>query len=135
MGRPRTSPAGLYLTMTQTLGFILLGLATGALSGLIGLGGGVFIVPALLFFFGFSQHRAEGTTLALLIPPIGILAVIPYYKNGWVDIRAAALICVGFLLGGWVGGHLAAGVSELGLRRIFAVSLLVIAARLLLMKQ
>jgi uncharacterized membrane protein YfcA len=120
--------------MTQTLGFIVLGLIAGALSGLIGLGGGVFIVPALALFFGFSQHRAEGTTLAMLIPPIGILAVVPYFKNGWVDLRAAALICAGFVLGGWIGGQLAVSVPELILRRIFAGFLLVIAGRLLWMR-
>lgn len=114
----------------MTLAFIILGLAAGTLSGLIGLGGGVFLVPALVLLFGFSQHRAEGTTLALLIPPIGILAVIPYLRNGWVDVRAAILICIGFLLGGWIGGHLAAGISEVILRRIFAGTLLVIAVRL-----
>jgi uncharacterized membrane protein YfcA len=114
----------------MTLGYIFLGLATGALSGLIGLGGGVFVVPALVLFFGFSQHRAEGTTLALLIPPIGILAVIPYFQDGLVDVRAAALIALGFLLGGWLGGHVAAGISEVILRRIFASVLFVIALRL-----
>jgi uncharacterized membrane protein YfcA len=118
--------------MIQTLAFIALGLVAGALSGMIGLGGGVFIVPALVLLFGFSQHRAEGTTLALLIPPIGILAVLPYFKSGWVDVRAAGLICVGFVLGGWLGGQLATGVSEVVLRRIFASALLVIATRLLL---
>ncbi|HEV2198958.1 MAG TPA: TSUP family transporter [Bryobacteraceae bacterium] len=116
--------------MTLALSFIALGLLAGALSGLIGLGGGVFIVPALVLFFGFSQHRAEGTTLALLIPPIGILAVIPYFQRHWVDARAAVLICLGFLLGGWFGGHFATGISELILRRVFAGVLLVIAVRL-----
>jgi uncharacterized membrane protein YfcA len=117
--------------MTEILGFIILGLLAGTLSGLIGLGGGVFIVPALVLFFGFSQHRAEGTTLALLIPPIGILAAIPYFRQGFVDLRAAALICLGFVLGGWMGGQFAIGTSEAILRRIFAGVLLVIATRLL----
>jgi len=116
--------------MTLPLAFTALGLAVGALSGLIGLGGGVMIVPALVFFFGFSQHKAEGTTLALLIPPIGILAVIPYFRHGFVDLRAAAFICLGFVIGGWFGGNLGAMVSEVVLRRIFAGTLLVISLRL-----
>jgi uncharacterized membrane protein YfcA len=117
--------------MNLSLAFVTLGLAAGALSGLIGLGGGVLIVPALVLLFGFSQHKAEGTTLALLIPPIGILAVVPYYKHGFVDIRAAALICVGFVFGGWIGGYFAANVPEVILRRIFAGALFVIGGRLL----
>lgn len=117
--------------MILSLAFIALGLAAGSLSGLIGLGGGVFIVPALVLLFGFSQHRAEGTTLALLIPPIGILAVIPYFKHGFVDIRAAALICLGFVFGGWLGGYFATSVPELALRRIFAVALFLIGGRLM----
>ena len=81
--------------MQDIFAFISLGLAAGVLSGLIGIGGGVIIVPALVFLFQFSQHRAEGTTLAMLIPPVGILAILPYYRNGYVDIRVAALICLG----------------------------------------
>jgi hypothetical protein len=116
--------------MTLTVAFAALGLVAGALSGMIGLGGGVLIVPALVLLFGFSQHKAEGTTLALLIPPIGILAVLPYFKHGFVDLRAAALICLGFVFGGWIGGNLATSISEVALRRIFAGTLLAISIRL-----
>ena len=76
--------------------YLLLGLVAGILSGLIGIGGGTIIVPALIFLFGFSQHLAQGTTLALLVPPIGILAAWTYYKQGYVDLHIAALICLGF---------------------------------------
>ena len=120
-----------YKYMNLSLAFVTLGLAAGALSGLIGLGGGVFIVPALVLLFGFSQHKAEGTTLALLIPPIGLLAVVPYFKQGFVDIRAAALICLGFVFGGWIGGYFATSIPEPMLRRIFAGALLVIGGRLM----
>ena len=117
--------------MNLSLAFVALGLAVGAISGLIGLGGGVFVVPALVLLFGFSQHKAEGTTLALLIPPIGILAVIPYFRHGFVDIRAAAFICLGFVFGGWIGGHFATDIPEVILRRIFAGALFIIGGRLL----
>jgi len=89
------------------------------------------IVPALVFLFHFSQHRAEGTTLALMIPPIGILAVMPYYRNGHVDVQAAALICLGFVLGGWIGGHWANSLSTTTLQRVFGVTLLILGARML----
>lgn len=117
--------------MTEAWAFVLLGFLAGTLSGLIGVGGGVIIVPALVFLFSFSQHKAEGTTLALLIPPIGALAVLPYYQQGHVDLRAAGLICVGFVFGGWAGGHLAISVSNFWLQRIFATALLLIGARML----
>lgn len=117
--------------MSNTTWFILLGLAAGTLSGLIGIGGGVVIVPALVFLFKFTQHRAEGTTLALLIPPVGILAVLPYFKQGNVDIRAAAYICVGFLFGGLLGGHLANGFSNAVLQKVFGAALLLIAVKML----
>ena len=113
------------------MAFIVLGLAAGALSGLIGIGGGVIIVPSLVFLFHFSQHRAEGTTLAMLIPPVGILAILPYYRNGHVDIRVAALICVGFVFGGWAGGHFANALPAATLQRVFGAVLLVISVRML----
>lgn len=117
--------------MTEIASFVLLGLAAGALSGLIGIGGGVFIVPALVFLFNFSQHRAEGTTLALLIPPIGLLAVLPYFQRGMVDVRAAAYICLGFAIGGYFGGQYANHLSGATLQRVFGGVLLVIALRML----
>ena len=117
--------------MYDTIAFISLGLAAGSLGGLIGIGGGVIIVPPLVFLFHFSQHRAEGTTLAMLIPPVGLLAVLPYYRNGYVDIRVAALICLGFVFGGWAGGHLANAVSAGTLQGVFGLVLLVLALRML----
>lgn len=117
--------------MNEIMAFIALGLAAGALSGLIGIGGGVIIVPALVFLFHFSQHRAEGTTLAILIPPVGLLAVMPYYRNGHVDLRIAALIALGFLFGGWGGGHLANALPAGALQRLFGAVLLFLALRML----
>src|SRR5256885_17033715 len=118
--------------MQEIVPFIALGLAAGVLSGLLGIGGAVVIIPALIYVMGFPQHRAEGTTLALMVPPIGILAVIPFFKRGCVDIRAAALICLGFLIGGLVGGRFAVGVSGPILQKLFGLLLLGMAARMLL---
>ncbi len=92
--------------------YVFLGVFAGFLSGLIGIGGGVFIVPMLVFGFGFAQHEAQGTTLALLVPPVGLLAAWTYYKQGYVNLNVAALICVGFLIGGLLGAKLATGISN-----------------------
>ncbi|MDY6783519.1 MAG: TSUP family transporter [Cyanobacteriota bacterium] len=113
--------------------YLLLGLAAGALSGLIGIGGGVIIVPSLVYLFGFSQHEAQGTTLGLLVPPIGLLAAWTYYQQGYVNIKVAALVCVGFVLGGLLGAKLATNLSNVLLERVFGVALLLIALKALLM--
>ena len=117
--------------MPEEMIFILLGLLAGLLSGLIGIGGGIIIVPALLFFFGFSQHQAQGTTLALMVPPIGLPAAWTYYKEGNVNFEVALLICAGFFLGGYVGAKLATGFSHVALERIFGIAMLVIGVKML----
>jgi uncharacterized membrane protein YfcA len=117
--------------MNDILPFVLLGLAAGVLSGLLGIGGAVIIIPSLVYLFGFPQHRAEGTTLALMVPPIGILAVIPFFKRDCVDVRAAGYICLGFLVGGLMGGRLAMNLSGPVLQKAFGVLLLGLAARML----
>lgn len=109
---------------------ILLGLAAGFLSGLIGIGGGILIVPSLVFLFGFSQHMAQGTTLALLVPPIGLLAAWTYYQQGYVDLRAAALVCLGFFLGGLLGARLATSLPTGSLERIFGSALILIGVKM-----
>lgn len=111
--------------------FIVLGLLAGILSGLIGIGGGVMIVPSLIFWFGFSQQEAQGTTLGLLVPPIGILAAWTYYQQGYVNLKVAALICVGFVLGGLLGAKLAVTLPSKLLERIFGIALLAIALKMI----
>src|SRR5882762_9446585 len=103
--------------MNNPLAYVILGIMAGALSGLIGVGGGVIIVPALVFFFKLSQHKAQGTTLVLMVPPIGLLAAWTYYKHGDVDLRIAGLICAGFFLGGFLGAHWATRLSNAMLER------------------
>ena len=112
------------------LGLLLVGLVAGYFSGLIGIGGGVIIVPALVLLFGFNEHTAQGTTLALLIPPIGILAVMSYYQKGYVDIKTAIIICIGFVIGGFIGGKMAVGITETTLRKVFAVVLILLGAKM-----
>ena len=120
--------------MVNILFYILLGLGAGVLSGLIGIGGGVVIIPALVYFFGLTQHQAQGTTLALLVPPIGLLAAWIYYKQGHVDLKIAAFICLGFFVGGLVGARTAVWISDEVLRRIFGCALLFLALRMILGK-
>jgi hypothetical protein len=113
---------------------LLFGFAVGILSGLVGIGGGIVIIPALVYGFHMSQRRAQGTSLGALLLPIGILAVIEYYKAGNVDIKMALLIAVGFTFGGYFGGMWAQQIPQLVLRRMFAVLLLVVAAKMFFQK-
>ena len=101
--------------------FIALGLGAGILSGIFGIGGGLVIVPALLYFAGFSQHRATGTSLAVLLPPIGLGAVWEYYRHGHVDVRAAMILAISVFVGGWFGAVLANRISGPYLRLAFSV--------------
>lgn len=120
--------------MPNIMLYILLGLVAGTFSGVVGLGGGVIIVPALVFLFGTTQHQAQGTTLALLVPPIGILAAYEYYKRGYVDLRIAAFICLGFVLGGLIGAKIATGIPDAVLKRIFGCALILIGAKMIIWK-
>jgi uncharacterized membrane protein YfcA len=96
----------------MTFLYILLGLLVGVLSGIVGLGGGIMIVPALVYFFHMSQHKAQGTSLAALLAPVGALAFWEYYKAGNVDVKAGLLIALGFLFGGYFGGLWAHQIPE-----------------------
>ncbi len=112
--------------------FILLGFGIGIVSGLTGIGGGIILVPALVLLLGFSQHQAQGTTLALMVPPIGLLAAWTYYKQGFVDVKIAALVCIGFFIGGLVGAKIAIIAPNELLKKIFAVILVVVAVKMIL---
>lgn len=114
--------------------YLLLGGVAGALSGLIGIGGGVFIVPALVFLFGLPQHQAQGTTLALLVPPIGLLAAWTYYKAGHVDLKIAAFICLGFFFGGLLGAKFAVGLPTRVLQKVFGTAIVLIGCKMILGK-
>jgi len=120
--------------MGDVSGYLILGLLAGVLSGLVGLGGGFIIVPALVFIFGFSQHQAQGTTLALLVPPIGLLAAWTYYRQGFVDMRVAGLIAVGFVVGSLLGARYAMTVSNETLEKVFGVALVLIGLKMIIGK-
>ena len=114
--------------------YLLLGLVTGILSGLFGIGGAIVIIPSLVLFFGLSQHMAQGTTLALMVPPIGLLAAWTYYKQGFVDFKIAALICLGFFIGGLIGAKFVTHIPDNLLRKAFGVLLLLASIKMILTK-
>lgn len=118
------------MTPLAIAGGLLLGLVIGMISGMIGIGGGAFLIPALIFFYGMSQKTAQGTSVATLVLPIGIFAFWTYYKAGHVDLKLALLIAVGFAVGGWFGGLWAQHLSDVVLRRSFAILLVALAIKL-----
>ncbi len=120
--------------MWEIIGYCLIGLAAGVASGLLGIGGAVIIIPALTLFMGFSEHTAQGTTLLLMIPPIGLLAAIEYWKAGNVNLKAAIVIALLFFVGAFIGGKLSLRIDETVLRKVFAVFLVAVAARMFFSK-
>jgi len=115
-------------------GGLLIGIFVGIVSGVVGIGGGVLIIPILLWAYGMTQSEAQGTSLAILLPPTGLLAFLQYYKAGHADLKLGLIIAVGVFLGGWLGGDWAQHLSNVALRRIFAAFLIVIAVHLLTTK-
>ena len=122
------------MSIGYTAGLLVVGLIAGILSGILGIGGAVFVVPVLVYVYGWEQHMAQGTTLAMLVPPIGILAAWQYYKAGHVNMVVAGILCLGFLAGGYVGGLFANQLSADTLRKIFGVFLMAVALRMIIGK-
>lgn len=119
------------MSTTTILGLLLLGLVAGLLGSLVGIGGGTIIVPVLILLFGMSQKMAQGTSLAMLLPPIGLLAVINYYKAGYVDFKIAGILCIAFIAGSYFGSILAINLHESVLKKIFGVFLMAMAVKYL----
>jgi len=114
--------------------YLLLGLITGIFGGLLGIGGAIIIIPCLVLLFGLSQHTAQGTTLALMVPPIGLLAAWTYYKAGFVDLKIAGLICLGFFIGGFIGARYATQIPADILRKVFGAVLLIASLKMIFSK-
>lgn len=110
---------------------IIIGFATGILGGMVGVGGGVILVPALVFILGFSQLDAQGTSLALIMFPVGLLAVIQYYKQGHVNFNIVFLLAIGFVIGSFLGSKISLSIPQQTVKRIFAILMLVIAVKML----
>lgn len=109
---------------------VLVGVVVGAISGVVGIGGGILFIPALVYLFRMDQLRAQGTSLGALLAPVGLFAFLEYYRRGNADLRIALLLAAGFVIGGYFGAVGAQHVSELWLRRIFAVVLILVGGRM-----
>ncbi|MCE2834737.1 MAG: sulfite exporter TauE/SafE family protein [Chitinophagaceae bacterium] len=121
------------MTIETIMLIIFTGLAAGILGGMVGVGGGIIIVPALVYFLSFSQHQAQGTSLALMLFPVGILGVINYYQKGFVDFKYAGLLAIGFVLGSWLGSRFSLSLPQLTVKKIFAVVMLLVSLKMLLL--
>lgn len=122
------------MNLSTLLILIFIGLAAGILSGLVGVGGGILMVPALVFFLGLSQHAAQGTSLAVMLPPVGIMACINYYKAGALDWKFALVIAITFVVGGYFGSKMAIAIDQRMLKKIFGVIMLLAALKLIFSK-
>jgi len=110
---------------------IMIGLIGGALSGLMGIGGAIIMIPALIFFLRMDQQTAQGTSIAIMLPPVGLLAAYNYYKAGTMNLKYAAIIAIAFIIGGYFGSKYAVNMPQETLRKIFAVLLIAIAIKML----
>jgi uncharacterized membrane protein YfcA len=119
------------MNVTSILILLVIGLAAGMMSSMVGIGGGVVIVPSLVIIFAMSQKMAQGTSLAMLLPPIGVLAVINYYKAGYIDFKVAGVLCIAFIVGSYLGSKIALNLQESTLKRIFGVFLMALAVKYL----
>ncbi len=119
------------MDLQMILILVLIGIAAGMLSGMVGVGGGIIIVPALVFFLAFSQKMAQGTSLGILLLPVGILGVIQYYKQGYIDMRVVAVISLAFLFGSYFGSKIALALPQETVKKVFAVMMMIIAVKML----
>ena len=113
---------------------LLIGLVAGILGGLLGLGGGIIMIPAMVFLLGFSQHQAIGTSLAVMLPPIGMFAAYNYYKAGNVNLLYALIIAVAFMAGSWISSKFAISIPENILKKIFSILLVLVAVKMFFSK-
>ncbi len=122
------------MSVSTVLILLVIGTITGIMAGMLGIGGGLVVIPALVMILGMSQQAAQGTSLAMMLPPIGILAAYNYYKAGHVDIKFALLLAATFILGSYFGSKLAISIPQEALKKIFGVFLLLVAIKMLFWK-
>jgi uncharacterized membrane protein YfcA len=119
------------MTTAQLITVLLIGLMAGFVSGALGVGGGIIIVPSLILFLGFSQHMAQGTSLAILLLPTGILAVMQYYKNGYVDFKVALILMILFVVGAYLGSLVSTNIPDKMLKKIFGIFMLLVSIKMI----
>jgi len=122
------------MTVTQALILILIGLIAGIFSGSLGVGGAIVVIPSLIFFLGLTQHQAQGTSLAFMIPPVTLLAVINYSKQGYVNWKYAVVLAVMFFIGAYIGSVISVSIPEKILRKLFGALLLFVAVKMIFSK-
>ncbi|HYC19769.1 MAG TPA: sulfite exporter TauE/SafE family protein [Candidatus Bathyarchaeia archaeon] len=120
--------------MDSIILYVLLGATAGVFSGLLGIGGGIILVPMLVLLVGLTQQQAQGTTLILLTAPFGLLAALTYYQSGYADLKIAAILGIGFFFGAFLGAKVATNIPNVVLQKVFGVALLLVAVYLLLSK-
>ena len=120
---------------TTALILIVIGLMAGVFGGIFGIGGAIIMIPAMVYFLGVDQHTAQGTSLAVMLPPIGLFAAYNYYKAGQVNIWYAVIIAVSFMIGGYVGSKIALNLPEHIMKKVFGIFLIIMALRLIFTRQ
>jgi uncharacterized protein len=120
---------------TTILYLIAIGLMAGIFGGMFGVGGAIVMIPAMVYFLGVDQHTAQGTSLAVMLPPIGLFAAYNYYKEGQVNIWYAVIIAITFMIGGYFGSKIALNLPEQLMKKVFAVFLILVALKLIFSKQ
>ncbi|MFN5334830.1 MAG: sulfite exporter TauE/SafE family protein [Bacteroidota bacterium] len=111
------------MNIEMIIGLLLIGFAAGILGGMVGVGGGLIVVPALVFFFGFSQHQAQGTSLGLLVLPVALLGMMNYYKAGYVDFKVVGLLAFSFFIGSYFGSKWSLSLPQETVKKFFAILL------------
>jgi uncharacterized membrane protein YfcA len=122
------------MSTSMLLILIVIGIITGIMAGMLGIGGAIIMIPALVFFLGITQQTAQGTSIAVMLPPVGIIAAYNYYKAGHINIKFAVILAVCFLIGSYFGSKYALKLPQDVLKKIFGVLLLLVAAKMLLTK-
>lgn len=122
------------MSLSMVLILLLIGVAAGFASGFVGVGGGIIIVPALVFFLGYTQHMAQGTSLALMLPPIGLLGFYNYYKSGNTNVTAALIIAAAFVAGAYFGSKISLSLDQRIVKKVFGGVMMLAAAKLLFSK-
>ena len=122
------------MTTSMLLILIVIGIVTGIMAGMLGIGGAIIMIPALVIFMGLSQQAAQGTSLAVMLPPIGIIAAYNYFKAGQVNIKFAIILAVTFIIGSYFGSKIALSLPQPLLKKIFGMLLLLVAAKMLFSK-
>ncbi|SDX83726.1 hypothetical protein SAMN05444411_11061 [Lutibacter oricola] len=122
------------MTLTTIIGLICIGLLAGVLSGLVGVGGGIIMVPMFVFFLGLTQHNAQGMSLAVMLPPVTFFAVYNYHQSGEINWKMALVVSVLFFIGGFIGSKIALQIDQRILKKIFGIMMLIVALKLIFTK-